>query len=109
MLEHQFNRNGVRTVRGDGRVTCRMEDGRSVSAGMLLFAAGRLGHTDTLNIDAAGLTVDARGRVAVEPKTLRTAVPHISAVGDVIGFPSLDLDGAGPHRRLPRLRAGAPA
>ncbi len=75
--------------RGDGRVTCRMEDGRSVSAEMLLFAAGRLGNTDTLNLDAAGLTVDARGRIAVEPKTLQTAVPHIYAAGDVIGFPSL--------------------
>ncbi len=76
-------------ARGDGRVTCRMEDGRSVSAEMLLFAAGRLGNTDTLNLDAAGLTVDARGRIAVEPKTLQTAVPHIYAAGDVIGFPSL--------------------
>lgn len=72
-----------------GRVTCRMEDGRAVSADMLLFAAGRMGNTDTLNLEAAGLTTDARGRIAVEPKTLQTAVPHIYAAGDVIGFPSL--------------------
>ena len=72
-----------------GRVTCRMDDGRSVSADMLLFAAGRIGNTDTLNLEAAGLTTDARGRIAVEPKTLQTAVPHIYAAGDVIGFPSL--------------------
>jgi NAD(P) transhydrogenase len=72
-----------------GRVTCRMDDGRSVSADMLLFAAGRMGNTDALNLEAAGLTTDARGRIAVEPKTLQTAVPHIYAAGDVIGFPSL--------------------
>ncbi len=72
-----------------GRVTCRMEDGRNVSADMLLFAAGRMGNTDALNLEAAGLTTDARGRIAVDPKTLQTAVPHIYAAGDVIGFPSL--------------------
>ncbi len=72
-----------------GRVTCRMEDGRGVSAEMLLFAAGRMGNTDTLNLAAAGLSVDSRGRIAVEPRTLQTAVPHIYAAGDVIGFPSL--------------------
>ncbi len=72
-----------------GKVVCRMDDGRSVSADMLLFAAGRLGNTDTLNLDAIGLTTDSRGRIAVEPKTLQTTVPHIYAAGDVIGFPSL--------------------
>ncbi|MGI3902640.1 MAG: Si-specific NAD(P)(+) transhydrogenase [Janthinobacterium lividum] len=72
-----------------GRVTCRMEDGRSVSADMLLFAAGRMGNTDALNLEAAGLTTDARGRIAVDPKTLQSTVPHIYAAGDVIGFPSL--------------------
>ena len=72
-----------------GRVTCRLEDGRAVSAEMLMFAAGRVGATDRLNLEACGLTTDARGRIAVEPKTLQTAVPHIYAAGDVIGFPSL--------------------
>ncbi len=72
-----------------GRVTCRLDDGRSVSAEMLLFAAGRLGNTDTLNLEAAGIATDHRGRITVEPKTLQTAVPHIYAAGDVIGFPSL--------------------
>jgi len=70
-------------------VTCRLDDGRSVSAEMLLFAAGRLGNTDTLNLEAAGIATDHRGRITVEPKTLQTAVPHIYAAGDVIGFPSL--------------------
>ncbi len=56
---------------------------------MLLFAAGRVGSTDKLNLDAAGLATDHRGRIAVDPKTLQTEVPHIYAAGDVIGFPSL--------------------
>ncbi|GLK74061.1 Si-specific NAD(P)(+) transhydrogenase [Ancylobacter dichloromethanicus] len=71
------------------RPVCKLADGRTVQADMLLFAAGRVGATDRLNLDAAGLKVDHRGRIAVEPKTLQTAVPHIYAAGDVIGFPSL--------------------
>ncbi len=53
---------------------------------------------------------DERGRLSVDPTTFQTAVPHIYAAGDVIGFPEpgLDLDGAGPHRRLPRLRRAVP-
>ncbi|MBS7542220.1 Si-specific NAD(P)(+) transhydrogenase [Ancylobacter oerskovii] len=73
----------------DGHPICRLSDGRTVSSEMLLFAAGRVGATDTLNLGAAGLEVDHRGRLQVDPKTLQTSVPHIYAAGDVIGFPSL--------------------
>ena len=50
---------------------------------------GRVGATDTLNLEATGLVADKRGRLTVNPATLQTAVPHIYAAGDVIGFPSL--------------------
>jgi NAD(P) transhydrogenase len=76
-------------VREDGRITTKMADGRQVTTDMLLFAAGRVGATDRLNLDAAGLKVDHRGRIAVNAATLQTEVPHIYAAGDVIGFPSL--------------------
>ncbi len=72
-----------------GRTTTTLKNGRVVQADMLLFAAGRVGATDGLNLQAAGLGVDKRGRLAVTPETLQTAVPHIYAAGDVIGFPSL--------------------
>jgi NAD(P) transhydrogenase len=72
-----------------GRPLCKIKSGRHVASDMLLFAAGRVGETDALNLAAAGITVDHRGRIAVDPKTLQTAVPHIYATGDVIGFPSL--------------------
>ncbi|NDW02984.1 Si-specific NAD(P)(+) transhydrogenase [Jiella pacifica] len=65
------------------------EGGGHVRAQMLLFAAGRMGSTRALNLEACGLSTDHRGRLAVDPKTLQTAVPHIYAAGDVIGFPSL--------------------
>jgi NAD(P) transhydrogenase len=71
------------------RVVTRLANGRSVTSEMLLFAAGREGATADLNIKAAGLEADSRGRIVVEPKTMQTSVPHIYAAGDVIGFPSL--------------------
>ncbi len=67
----------------------RLEDQRQIVAEMVLFAAGRMGATAPLNLAAAGLEADARGRIAVSSATFATAVPHIYAVGDVIGFPSL--------------------
>ena len=57
-----------------------------------------------LNLAAAGLAADERGRLTVDA-CFRTAVPHIFAAGDVIGYPSLAAtSGAGPAGRLPRLR-----
>jgi NAD(P) transhydrogenase len=66
-----------------------LENGRHVRAEMLLFAAGRMGATEGLNLGAVGLETDKRGRLAVDRKTYQTEVPHIYAAGDVIGHPSL--------------------
>ncbi|MDR3470280.1 MAG: Si-specific NAD(P)(+) transhydrogenase [Devosia sp.] len=66
-----------------------LSDGRRIRTEMLLYAAGRVGATATLGLDVCGLVADDRGRLAVDPKTFQTAVPHIYAAGDVIGFPSL--------------------
>ena len=73
----------------NGRVVTKLGDGRIVTTEMLLFAAGRVGATEALNLPAAGISVDHRGRIGVTPATLQTSVPHIYAAGDVIGFPSL--------------------
>ncbi|MDB5695085.1 MAG: FAD-dependent pyridine nucleotide-disulfide oxidoreductase [Sphingomonas bacterium] len=81
---------GVESVTVEnGRPVCRLKDGRQVVNEMLLYCAGRVGATADLDLAAAGLTADDRGRIAVEPTTMQTAVPHIYAAGDVIGFPSL--------------------
>ena len=66
-----------------------LEGGRSVRSRMVLFAAGRMGATDTLDLATTGLEVDHRGRLSVDPLTFATSVSHIYAAGDVIGFPSL--------------------
>jgi NAD(P) transhydrogenase len=72
----------------DGRVTTRLKGGRRVMSDLVMVAAGRVGATATLELMNAGLTADERGRLTVD-EHLRTAVPHIYAVGDVIGFPAL--------------------
>ncbi|MBD3665617.1 Si-specific NAD(P)(+) transhydrogenase [Sulfitobacter sp. TSTF-M16] len=70
-------------------VEVSLENGRHIRAEMLLFAAGRMGATDKLNVQAAGLEVDHRGRLEVDRKTYQTTQKHIYAAGDVIGHPSL--------------------
>lgn len=73
----------------DRNPICQLEDGRLVRSEMVLFAAGRIGATSSLNLAACGIEADSRGRLAVDRKTFQTSNPHIYAAGDVIGFPSL--------------------
>ena len=70
------------------RVTTRFQDGSEISAEHLLYAAGREGRTDELNLAAVGVLPDKRGYLYVNEK-YQTTVPHIFAAGDAIGFPAL--------------------
>jgi len=72
----------------DGRVAAMLVSHKRVMGDALLYAVGRQGNVDGLNLAAAGVTADERGRIHVDAD-YRTAQPHIFAVGDVIGFPSL--------------------
>lgn len=71
-----------------GRVFAKLESGKSVHGQNLLYTIGRQANSDLLNIAAAGLQADPRGKLAVN-EHFQTAVPHIYAAGDVIGFPAL--------------------
>ncbi|HYH31513.1 MAG TPA: Si-specific NAD(P)(+) transhydrogenase [Pseudonocardia sp.] len=70
-----------------GTVTS-LASGKRIAADMVMYSAGRQGVTDELQLDKAGLAADQRGRITVDAQ-YRTEVPHIFAVGDVIGFPAL--------------------
>jgi NAD(P) transhydrogenase len=72
----------------DHLVVANLKSKKKVSGEALLYAVGRQGNVDELNLAAAGLEADARGRIPVD-EAYRTKQPHIFAVGDVIGFPSL--------------------
>jgi len=65
-----------------------LRSGKKIPADTVLYSAGRQGMTERLSLEAAGLTADERGRITVD-EFFRTSVPHIYAVGDVIGFPAL--------------------
>jgi len=71
-----------------GRVVANLESGKRVHADALLYTVGRQANADLLNVGSAGLTADSRGRLEVN-EFFQTAVPHIYAAGDVVGFPSL--------------------
>jgi NAD(P) transhydrogenase len=70
------------------RVMILLGSGKRLVSNLVLFSAGREGATKRLNLAAAGLEADLRERLRVDEQ-YRTAVPHIFAAGDVIGFPSL--------------------
>jgi NAD(P) transhydrogenase len=70
------------------RVKIHLASGKQVIAEKLLYSIGRTGNTAKLELEAAGLTADDRGRIKVNAH-YQTSVPNIYAVGDVIGFPSL--------------------
>jgi NAD(P) transhydrogenase len=69
-------------------VQVTLDSGRTLEADQVLFAAGRVGNTEGLGLDAVGVRLDARGYVSVDEK-YATNVPSIVAAGDVIGFPAL--------------------
>ncbi|MGA7799349.1 MAG: Si-specific NAD(P)(+) transhydrogenase [Gammaproteobacteria bacterium] len=73
---------------GDDHVLTCLESGKRLRADVVLYAAGRIGCTYDLSLENAGLETDARRRIKVDDR-FQTAVPHIYAAGDVIGFPAL--------------------
>jgi NAD(P) transhydrogenase len=99
-LIHQMRKNdvtfrggeAVRSIEvGEGpprRGVIQLESGKHVVADVILFSVGRIGATDDLNLEAAGLAADERGRLQVDER-FRTAAEHIYAAGDVIGYPAL--------------------
>ena len=76
-------------AKSDGTmVEAVLESGKILRADCLLYCIGRQGATDALQLGNAGLEADNRGRIKVD-QNYRTKIPHIFAVGDVVGFPSL--------------------
>jgi NAD(P) transhydrogenase len=78
----------VEQTAGSERVQARCADGRNIEAERFLYATGRNGNTQDLGLERAGLRADEHGTLKVDGQ-FRTAVPHIYAAGDVIGFPAL--------------------
>jgi len=84
----RFGERVTEVVASEGGTLTRLASGKQIPAEAVFYSAGRQGATDSLELGNAGLEADGRGRIAVGPG-YRTAVEHVYAVGDVIGFPSL--------------------
>jgi NAD(P) transhydrogenase len=92
----------------DGSVVANLESKKKISGDTLLYAVGRQGNVDELNLAAAGIEADGRGRIPVDAQ-YRTKQSHIFAVGDVIGFPSLASVSMEQGRLAAAFAFGAPA
>ena len=95
-LERAFRRRGIQyslgvrfqtAVQDDSSVTVSLEDGKEFSADYLLVAVGRGPVTADLGFEEAGVKLE-RGFVTVD-ENLRTGVPGLWAVGDIV--PGLQL------------------
>jgi NAD(P) transhydrogenase len=92
-MEELFREWGIRVLFGatcdgiaarNGALEIRMSTGERLAKDTVLFAAGRVANTENLGLDAAGVALDARGRIAVD-RHFRTSVNGVYAAGDVLG------------------------
>ena len=86
-LYHEEEVLGI-TKSPDHHIGVRLKHSKPIQATTLMYAVGREGATKELNLEAVGLKPDERGRLFVNAH-FQTAIPHIYAAGDVIGFPAL--------------------
>jgi NAD(P) transhydrogenase len=83
-----FNERPVKVENSASGARLTMKSGKILATDAALFAAGRRAAVDGLSLEKAGLALNDRGYIPVN-ENYRTAVPHIYAAGDVIGFPAL--------------------
>jgi len=87
-MEFWFNERPVKVENSAAGAILHMKSGKKLEVETALFAAGRRAAVDGLAIEKAGLALNDRGYIPVDDN-YRTAVAHIYAAGDVIGFPAL--------------------
>ncbi len=92
-----FRGAGMRIVQSAGHATAsrtaaglqvQLASGELISPEKVIFATGRVGNTEGLGLEAAGVATDERGRIVVDER-YRTSADGIYAAGDVIGPPAL--------------------
>lgn len=96
-LSHDFRQFGVlirhneeidKLETHDDYVILHLKSGKKIKSDAILWCNGRSGNTETLNLEAVGLTANSRGQLKVD-ETYCTEADNIYAAGDVIGWPSL--------------------
>ncbi len=96
-LSYHLSENGVRILHSeeyesveptDCDVIVHLKSGKKIRSDVLLWANGRKGNTDGLGLENVGIQPNHRGQIEVNDH-YQTSQPHIYAVGDVVGYPSL--------------------
>ncbi|OUD13994.1 NAD(P)(+) transhydrogenase [Thioflexithrix psekupsensis] len=72
----------------DDCVILHMKSGKQIKSDVLLFANGRSGNSRDMGLEQIGIAINRRGQLEVNAN-YQTSVPHIYAVGDIVGYPSL--------------------
>jgi len=86
LIRHNEEYDSVEVV--DQGVVLHLKSGKKLKADAFMWCNGRSGNTEELGLENIGLEVNSRGQLSVDDH-YRTAIPHIYAAGDVIGWPSL--------------------
>jgi len=84
----RHNEEYERVEADDDGVTLYLKSNKVIHSDLLLWANGRAGNSNNMGLDLLGIEPDSRGNIAIN-EFYQTVLPHIYAVGDVIGFPSL--------------------
>ncbi len=72
----------------DNQVVLHLKSGKKIKGDVLLWANGRTGNSQNMGLEELGVVPNKRGQLEVN-ENYQTAVPHIYAAGDIIGYPSL--------------------
>ena len=87
-LKFLGNKEPIEIARKDDHAFVKFKDGSTLEAEILLYTLGRSANVEALHLENTGIKVDSKGYIPVNP-LFQTVVPHIYAVGDVIGGPCL--------------------
>ncbi|PID60789.1 MAG: Si-specific NAD(P)(+) transhydrogenase [Ignavibacteriae bacterium] len=96
-LAYHLRENGVlirhseeyeKVVPKDNGVEIHLKSNKIIKSDYLLWAQGRTGNSQNMGLEKIGLEGNIRGSIEVN-ENFQTIHPHIYAVGDIVGYPSL--------------------
>ena len=97
-LSYHLSQNGVhirhnevydRVEANDKEVRLHLQSNKQIVSDVLLWAQGRTGNSDRMGLETIGVETNERGSILINENYQSTTQPHIYAIGDVVGFPSL--------------------
>ena len=88
LLKQDAKKVEVIKVKGKKKVRVTLSSGKKLVVDAVLVSLGRNGNSRGMGLEEQGIQIDDRGQIVVD-RQFRTKLPHIYAVGDVVGAPAL--------------------